>query len=38
MAYKELPKRDKYTQEDSESEMTFLGFMAMIDPPRAEVA
>lgn len=38
MAYKDLSQKEKYTQEESESELVFVWFMAMIDPPRAEVA
>jgi magnesium-transporting ATPase (P-type) len=37
MAYKKLLKKDNYSQEESESDMIFVGFMAMIDPPRIEV-
>lgn len=38
MAYKELPKKETYTQGEAESGLIFIGFMAMMDPPRAEVA
>lgn len=38
MAYKKLPQKDTYTIEESESDLTFIGFMAMMDPPRIEVA
>ncbi len=38
MAYKKLPQKDTYTIEESESDLTFIGFMAMMDPPRVEVA
>ncbi|MCB9806855.1 cation-transporting P-type ATPase [Candidatus Peribacteria bacterium] len=38
MAYRELPCQDEYSQKDTEENLIFLGFMAMIDPPRAEVA
>lgn len=38
MAYKKLSQKDIYTIEESESELTFIGFMAMMDPPRVEVA
>lgn len=38
MAYRDLPKKDTYTQAEAESELIFIGFMAMMDPPRIEVA
>ncbi|MBP7806230.1 cation-translocating P-type ATPase [Candidatus Gracilibacteria bacterium] len=38
MAYKKLSQKDAYTIEESESDLTFIGFMAMMDPPRVEVA
>lgn len=38
MAYRELPIQDSYSQDECETGLIFLGFMAMIDPPRAEVA
>ncbi len=38
MAYKDLSQKDSYTQEESESQLVFVGFMAMMDPPRVEVA
>ena len=38
MAYKDLPKQDTYTQDVAEKDLIFVGFMAMMDPPRAEVA
>jgi Ca2+-transporting ATPase len=38
MAYKDLVNKDSYTQEEAESDLVFVGFMAMMDPPRVEVA
>ena len=38
MAYRDFPLKDKYTLEEAESNLVFVGFMAMMDPPRAEVA
>lgn len=38
MAYKDLPKKDTYTQDEAEKDLIFVGFMAMMDPPRVEVA
>lgn len=38
MAYKDLSQKETYSQAESESELVFVWFMAMIDPPRAEVA
>lgn len=38
LAYKDLAKQDSYIQQEAESGMVFIGFMAMMDPPRAEVA
>ncbi|MEM7820372.1 MAG: HAD-IC family P-type ATPase, partial [Candidatus Aenigmatarchaeota archaeon] len=35
-AYKEMPVKSKYS-EDDEKEMTFLGFMGIMDPPRPEI-
>lgn len=38
MAYKDLSQKETYSQAESESELVFVWFMAMIDPPRAEVS
>lgn len=38
MAYKDLSHKDIYSQEEAEKDLIFIGFMAMMDPPRPEVA
>lgn len=37
LAYKEVPEKEEYAQEEVESELIFLGAAGLIDPPRVEV-
>jgi Ca2+-transporting ATPase len=36
VAYRELPKKEKYSQEAVEKELTFVGLQGMIDAPRED--
>lgn len=37
MAYRDLPRQEKYSIEEVENALIFTGFTAMMDPPRPEV-
>lgn len=37
LAFRDLPEKDSYTPSDAEDNLTFAGFVAMIDPPHEEV-
>ena len=37
IAYKDLDGKDDYTIEDAEQDLTFAGFVTMVDPPHEEV-
>lgn len=37
MAYRDVSKKETYTLDEVENELVFVGFTAMMDPPRPEV-
>jgi Ca2+-transporting ATPase len=37
IAYKDIDKKEDYTIEDAEQDLTFAGFVTMLDPPHEEV-
>ncbi|WP_051416657.1 cation-transporting P-type ATPase [Asinibacterium sp. OR53] len=37
LAYKDLPDAENYNIEDAETDLTFAGFVTMLDPPHQEV-
>jgi magnesium-transporting ATPase (P-type) len=38
VASKDIERKEKYTKEEAESGLTFLGLVGIIDPPRADVS
>ncbi len=38
IATRDVPNTDRYESDETERDLTFLGLVAMMDPPRAEVA
>ncbi len=37
VAYRTIERKDKYTADEAEAGLTFIGLIAMLDPPRPEV-